>query len=70
MLCSILKVIYNVLPLTFLRVIIDKHFFTCKRCKEEFEMKEIKIPETPLQKVDLWSLIYERLTLKENTKKN
>jgi len=68
--CFILRTIYNIFPLTFLRVtIIDNHFLTCKRCREEFELKEININESILQKIDLWPLIYQRLTLKEETKK-
>ncbi len=70
MLCFILKVIYNIFPLTFLRaIIIEKHFLTCKRCGEEFELEEIKTPERPFQQIDLWPLIYEKLALKENRKK-
>jgi|GEM_PF-2690923 len=70
MVCFILRTIYNIFPLTYLRAkIIDNHFLTCKRCRKEFEIKEISINKDIFQKIDLWPQIYQRLTLKEETKK-
>lgn len=67
MFCFILKIIYNIFPFTFLRaLIIDKHFLTCKKCREESELKEIKLTEIEFSGIDIWQGVLERINLSKS----
>lgn len=70
MFCFILKIIYNIFPFTFLRaLIIDKHFLTCKKCKKESQLKEIKLTVIEFSEIDIWQGVLERINLSKRPEK-